>query len=72
MRFSVLVLLFVVGCNDDICSRHTDCAANQMCSIEGKCVGAAESTSDAGTGDGSTTDGGTDAGADAQVDGGME
>ena len=64
-RLALWALLFVAACNDDICSRHTDCAANQTCSTEGKCVGAAEA-SDAGTTD---APGNLDAGVDAPVDG---
>jgi hypothetical protein len=74
-RILIALLLLLAACNDQYCSRHTDCAANQMCSIEGKCVMAtSEATGDAGTGDGATADGSTttpDAGtpADAPVDG---
>ena len=70
-RLLLALLILLTACKDDYCSRHTDCAANQMCSIEGKCVGAtSEATGDAGTTtDGSTTD---DASPDAAVDGGME
>jgi hypothetical protein len=73
-RWLLALLILVTACNDDYCSRHTDCSANQTCSIEGKCVGAtSEPVGDAGTeplpDDGSIT---IDAGPDAAIDGGME
>jgi hypothetical protein len=76
-RLLVALLLLLAACNDQYCSRNTDCTASQMCSIEGKCVAAtSEATDDAGTTDGSTPDSSTpdtspDAGtpADAPVDG---
>ena len=79
-RLLIALLLLLAACKNDYCSRHTDCAANQTCSIEGKCVAAtSEATGDAGTGadDGGsdTTDSSmtVDASPDAvAVDGGME
>lgn len=56
MRFSLL-LVFLLGCGQDICLRHSDCAARETCTM-GTCTGAAA--------DGGVID--ADADVDAAVD----
>jgi hypothetical protein len=70
MRFSLLFLL-LAACSNDICTRQTDCAANQTCSIDGRCVSSA-STPDGGGDDAITVDAiPVDAAPDAPPDGDM-
>lgn len=71
-RLLVALSFLLAACNEQYCSRHTDCGANQMCSIEGKCVMATgETSNDGGTTDGTTADAASppDAAVDAPVDG---
>ena len=55
MRSSLLVALwFVVGCDRDVCTRQSDCPANETCTIASVCA--------------VVDDGGVDAAPDAAVD----
>lgn len=72
---SWLLVLMLAGCGEDLCARHTDCAANQMCSIDGRCVAAATDDAPGDAGDGgvdAAVDAAVDARPDAQPDGGAE
>jgi hypothetical protein len=59
MRCSLLLLLLLAACgHPGTCSRHSDCASGEKCSVAGVCTG----TIDAGVAD--------DAAPDAELDGG--
>ena len=61
MRCSFL-LVWLLGCGGDLCIRHSDCLAGEMCGANGVCAAA----SDGGGTDGEMPDGGGEV-ADAAV-----
>ena len=85
MRCSFL-LVWLLGCGKDICIRHSDCRASEVCSANGVCAlasdggvadgvadGAAdgELASDAAVSDTTEADAGVDAPSDATTEGGL-
>jgi len=64
-----LLLAFLLGCGDEICLRHSDCVAGEVCAANGVCAMApADGGVDATENDASDPDAGSDAGVDAPSD----